>query len=177
MHYYRVYGAAGLVLHAVNGQLCAGKQYAEQIDLIRASGRPLTISFRQPRAKETYAVPKQVGEGAASKTADQAKKVQRPVPQKKPAHADESSAATSPLPSSVKSSTSDSPSAFKQPRASGQLPEEGVPPVRQKDDCWQATCVLPCMSGCWLTNLDHDLRVAGYPGAASVHHTVPCLTI
>jgi hypothetical protein len=166
MHYYRVHGAAGLVLHAVNGQLCAGRQYAEQIDLIRdseASDRPLTISFRQPRANETYAVPKQVGEGVASKTEDQTKKVQRPVPQKKSAHA----ATSPPLPSSVKSSTPDFPSAFKQPRASVQVPEEGVPPVRQKGDFWQTTFVPACISGCWLTNLGHNLRVAEYSGTAS----------
>ena len=129
-----MYGAAGLVLHAVNGQLCAGKPYADQIDLIRASGRPLTIDFRQARANETYADPKQIREGAASKAGEQARKVQRPVPQKNSTHADlPSAAALSPLPS-VKPSTSDSSSAFKQPRASGRVPAEGVPPVRQQDE-------------------------------------------
>lgn len=129
----RVYGAKGLVLHSVNGQLCAGKLYADQIGLIRASGRPLTIDCRAPLPNEKYFVPKRTSQGEPDSAAGDTKKVQRPIPQKAPATEDRSPASPAPLslmPSSSTSSTSDSPSWFKQPRPSGLNPQEGVPPPR-----------------------------------------------
>ena len=134
----RVYGTKGLVLHSVNGQLCAGKLYADQIGLIRASGRPLTIDFRAPLPNEKYFLPKLASERPPGKTAGETNKVQRPTPQKVLASEDRSPASpASPaplslMPSSSKSSTSDSPSLFKQPRPSGRKPEEGVPPPRRQ---------------------------------------------
>ena len=46
----------GLVLMSVNGTRTAGRGYAEQIKMIRDSGRPITLRFREPTQKEMHYV-------------------------------------------------------------------------------------------------------------------------
>ena len=121
----------GLVLQSVNGEQCSGQLYADQIDLIRASGRPLTIEFRHPLPNET--VLKHGGKGAPGKTSGETQKVQRPVPQQKAADADQFSVAA-PTSSLLSPSSASRSSAFKQTGPSDreqsiQPVEEGVPPA------------------------------------------------
>lgn len=129
----------GLVLQSVNGRLCTDKPYAAQIDLIRASSRPLTMAFRQPLSNETLVVSKQKEEQADEIPG--VKNVQRPVPKKKTADVDYSPVAPpSSLTAASESSTSDSPSAFKAPRPA----EEGVPPpARQPSTSFEQTAMDP----------------------------------
>lgn len=124
------HGTKGLVLHSVNGQLCAEKLYQDQIDLIRTSGRPLKMEFRHPLPNET-ADPNQHRKSVGDKIAGETKKVQRPVLRKeKSADADRSSVAapSSSVSASQLSTHNNSQSAFTHFRHSAQKPEEGVPP-------------------------------------------------